>query len=53
MNRILLIDDDKELCALIRKSILQENIESDCCYSGKDGLSKLKENNYQLAGRSR
>ena len=25
MNRILLIDDDKELCALIKKSVLQEN----------------------------
>lgn len=48
MNKILLIDDDKELCALIQKSVLRENIESDCCYSGKDGLIKLKSNNYQL-----
>lgn len=43
-----MIDDDKELCALIKKSVLQENIEADCCYSGKDGLMKLKENKYQL-----
>ena len=48
MNKILMIDDDKELCALIQKSVLQENIETDCCYSGKDGLIKLKENKYQL-----
>lgn len=48
MNKILVIDDDKELCALIRHSVLQENIEADCCYSGKSGLSKLKENEYQL-----
>lgn len=48
MNKILLIDDDKELCALIKKSVLQENIETDCCYLGKDGLVKLKENKYQL-----
>ena len=44
MNKILLIDDDRELCALIRKSILRENIEADCCYSGRDGLIRLREN---------
>ena len=48
MNRLLLIDDDKELYALIQKSILQENLEADCCYTGRDGLVKLKENTYQL-----
>ena len=48
MNRILIIDDDKELCALIRQSVLQESIEADCCYLGRDGLAKLEENNYQL-----
>lgn len=45
---ILIIDDDKELCALIRKSVLQENIEADCCYSGKSGLLQMKEKEYQL-----
>ena len=48
MNRILLIDDDKELCALIKKSVLQENIETDCCYRGKEGLIKLRDHKYQL-----
>lgn len=48
MNKILLIDDDKELCALIQKTILRDNIEADCCYLGKDGLLKLKEHQYQL-----
>ena len=42
MNKVLIIDDDKELCALIKQSILQENIEADCCYSGKSGLLQLK-----------
>ncbi|MCI9134873.1 MAG: DNA-binding response regulator, partial [Lachnospiraceae bacterium] len=27
MNRILIIDDDKELCVLIKQSVLQESIE--------------------------
>lgn len=48
MNRILVIDDDRELCALIRRSVLREEIEADCCYSGRTGLEKLKENDYQL-----
>lgn len=48
MNKILIIDDDKELCALIKQSVLIENIEADYCYSGKEGLIKLKENEYQL-----
>ncbi|MDE7250246.1 MAG: response regulator transcription factor [Lachnospiraceae bacterium] len=49
MNRILIIDDDKEFCALIKRSVLQESIEADCCYSGKSGLLQLKEKEYQLA----
>lgn len=48
MNRILIIDDDKELCALIKQSVLQESIEADYCYSGKSGLIQLKEKEYQL-----
>lgn len=48
VNRILVIDDDRELGALIKRSILQENIEADCCYCGRDGLDLLGENEYQL-----
>lgn len=29
MNRILIIDDDKELCVLIKRSVLSEDIEAD------------------------
>lgn len=45
---ILVIDDDKELCALIKQSVLKEQIDSDCCYTGADGLALLEKNNYQL-----
>lgn len=48
MNQILVIDDDKELCALIKRSVLVENIEADCCYSGLTGLEQLKKKPYQL-----
>ena len=48
INQILIIDDDKELCALLQKSVQSENISADCRYSGRDGLAALAENSYQL-----
>lgn len=48
MNKILIIDDDKELCTLIKRSVLSEDIEADFCNIGKEGLEKLKEREYQL-----
>ena len=49
MNKILIIDDDRELCALIKRSVQSEHIEADFCNTGKEGLQKLKEQEYQLA----
>lgn len=46
--KVLIIDDDKELCMLIRRSILSENIEADYCNTGREGLARLKEEEYQL-----
>ena len=43
MNKILIIDDDRELCALIKRSVQAENIEADFCNTGKEGLQKLRE----------
>ena len=48
MHQILVIDDDKELCALIKRSVLMENIEADCCHTGAAGLAQLKKKAYQL-----
>lgn len=48
MNKILIIDDDRELCFLIKRSVLLENIEADFSNTGKEGLKKLKEQEYQL-----
>lgn len=48
MNNILIIDDDWELCALIKRSVLAEDLEADFCNTGKEGLEKLKEKEYQL-----
>ena len=43
MNKILIIDDDRELCALIKRSVQSEHIEADFCNTGKEGLQKLKD----------
>lgn len=48
MDRILVVDDDKELCALIKQSVLRENIEACCVHSGKEGLKRLKDKKYHL-----
>ena len=43
-----LIDDDKELCAMIKSSVLSEDIEADFCNTGKEGLQKLKDQELSL-----
>lgn len=48
MNRVLIIDDDRELCILIKKSLMPENIEADYCTDGRAGLARLEEAEYQL-----
>lgn len=48
MNKVLVVDDDRELCALIRRAVSQEDMDADCCHSGRTGLEMLKENEYQL-----
>ena len=41
MNKILIIDDDRELCALIKRSVQSENIEADFCNTGR-GFAEIK-----------
>lgn len=48
MQRILVIDDDIALCELIKGSVLPEDIEADCCTSGRAGLERLGRAAYQL-----
>lgn len=48
MNKILIIDDDIELCTLIKRSVLSEQIDADFCNTGKAGIQQLKKQEYQL-----
>ena len=44
MNSVLIIDDDKELCALMKKCVEQENLSAAMAYGGLEGLRLLEEN---------
>ena len=44
MNKVLVIDDDKELCALMKKCVEQENLSAVVAYGGLEGLQLLGEN---------
>lgn len=48
MYQILIIDDDKDLCNLIQKNVMQEGIEAEICTSGLEALSFLKKKEVQL-----
>jgi DNA-binding response OmpR family regulator len=47
-HSILVVDDDKELCRLIKKCAENENISVDLAHTGIDGLNMAKQGNYQL-----
>ena len=44
MNTVLIIDDDKELCVLMKKCVEQENLSAVVSHSGIEGLQLLEEN---------
>ena len=44
MNKVLIIDDDKELCALMKKCVEQENLAAVVAGGGIEGLQMLEEN---------
>lgn len=44
MNNVLIIDDDKEFCALMKKCVEQENLSAIVAYNGIKGLRLIDEN---------
>ena len=44
MNSVLIIDDDKKLCALMKKCVEQENLSAVVAHGGLEGLRLLEEN---------
>src|SRR4030081_111102 len=49
MERILVIDDDVELCSLIAEYLQAEGFGVDCVHDGEGGLQKSKAGHYLLA----
>src|ERR1700712_4330312 len=40
-GKVLIIDDEKDLCELIRKTLVKENYEVQCAYDLKEAGNKL------------
>ena len=47
-NKILVVDDDKDLCDLIHEILTDEGYDVNKTYDGEDALKKLTELDYQL-----
>ena len=41
MAHILVVDDDRDLCALVARSVEAEGLAADCCFSGREALDRL------------
>lgn len=48
MNKILVIDDDRDICVLLKKFLEKKGFETDTAYNGKTGLDKLKKKGADL-----
>ncbi|WP_455374585.1 response regulator transcription factor [Kaarinaea lacus] len=47
-NRLLLIDDDKELCSMLQSYLAQEGFQTDAIHSGETAVDRVLSNDYQL-----
>ncbi|MBX2922921.1 MAG: sigma-54-dependent Fis family transcriptional regulator [Chitinophagaceae bacterium] len=48
MNRILIIDDDMDMCALLSRFLQRKGFETDMAYTGNSGIAKFKENPFDV-----
>lgn len=49
MNKVLIIDDDEELCDLVSEYLSVEGFEVSAVHNGEAGLTKARTGNYDLA----
>jgi two-component system response regulator HydG len=45
-RRVLIIDDDMDMCTLLSRFLSRNNYETDAAYSGQKGIAKFEEGNY-------
>jgi len=48
MKRILLIDDDMDMCTLLGRFLQRKGFETDAAYSGNKGIAKFKEQHFDV-----
>ena len=48
MPHLLIIDDEVEICLILDKFLTKKGFTVTTCHNGNDGLSKLKNNDYDL-----
>ncbi|MDQ2752642.1 MAG: response regulator, partial [Bacteroidota bacterium] len=47
-KRILIIDDDIDICTLLSRFLNKEGYETEVAYTGNKGIAKFKESNIDL-----
>jgi len=47
-NKLLLVDDDKELCSMLQSYLAQEGFDTDMTHSGVSAVDMVLNNDYQL-----
>src|SRR6185369_7369651 len=45
-KRVLIIDDDMDMCTLLSRFLTRNGYETDVAYSGQKGLAKFEEENF-------
>ncbi|MFT3936661.1 MAG: sigma-54 dependent transcriptional regulator [Chitinophagaceae bacterium] len=48
MKRILLIDDDMDMCTLLGRFLQRKGFETEAAYSGNKGIAKFKEQHFDV-----
>lgn len=47
-ERILIVDDDMDMCVLLSRFLQRKGFETDTAYNGNSGISKFKESPYDI-----
>jgi two-component system response regulator HydG len=48
MNRILIVDDDMDMCALLSRFLQRKGFETETAFTGNSGISKFKEQHFDI-----
>src|SRR5216684_3532005 len=48
MNRVLVIDDDRELCSLVGECLAEEDLVVESVHDGKQGLERSLSGKYDI-----